>query len=50
MTTTPAVNEPLLEIKNLSVVYPMGFRRAPLKAVTDVSIEVGRGETVSIVG
>ena len=41
---------PLLSISNLSVVYRTGFGRPPLKAVTDVSIYVGLGETVSIVG
>ena len=40
----------LLEIDGLTVTYPRGFGRTPLVAVSDVSLAVGRGETVSIVG
>jgi oligopeptide/dipeptide ABC transporter ATP-binding protein len=52
MTNSIAVeqDEPLLTIDNLSVTYRTGFRRAPFTAVSEVSISVGRGETVSIVG
>ncbi len=40
----------LLEIDDLEITYPRGFGKAPFRAVTDLSLRVGRGETVSIVG
>jgi len=40
--------EPLLSIENLTVEYAVGNRT--LFAVTDVSLEVGRGETMGLVG
>eukprot|EP01035_Chromulina_nebulosa_P016613 gene16612-biopygen14152 len=40
----------LLEIDGLTVTYPRGFGRPPMVAVSDVSLAVGRGETISIVG
>jgi peptide/nickel transport system ATP-binding protein len=40
----------VLEIDDLSVTYSRGLGRSPLKAVSDVSFSVARGETVSIVG
>jgi oligopeptide/dipeptide ABC transporter ATP-binding protein len=49
------VSEPLLEIKNLTVAFPiLGgiFRRkvAEVRAVDDVSLTIMRGETVGLVG
>ena len=58
-TAPPAYNavasKPLLEIRNAAVHYPRGFDvlgrpRGFTRAVDDVSLTVGRGETVSIVG
>jgi oligopeptide/dipeptide ABC transporter ATP-binding protein len=40
----------LLEIDDLEITYPRGFGKAPFRAVTELSLRVGRGETVSIVG
>jgi len=40
----------LLQIDDLEVTYSRGFGRAPFVAVSDMSMTVGRGETVSIVG
>ncbi|WP_180899900.1 ABC transporter ATP-binding protein [Martelella soudanensis] len=40
----------VLEVKNLKVTYTRGFARAPVTAVSDVSLAVRRGKTVSIVG
>ncbi|MEO7176491.1 MAG: ABC transporter ATP-binding protein [Saprospiraceae bacterium] len=47
--------EPLLEVRNLSVQYPLqknwiGQPKAYLKALNDVSFDVRRGETLGIVG
>ncbi|MEO5534624.1 MAG: ABC transporter ATP-binding protein [Pseudolysinimonas sp.] len=42
--------EALLEIKDLAVTYSRGLGRAPFVAVHDLSLTLGRGETVSIVG
>ncbi len=39
-----------LEVDGISVTYSQGFRRPPLKAVSEVSFAIGRGETVSVVG
>ena len=40
----------VIDVTDLSVTYPRGFGRPPLRAVADVSFSVRRGETVSIVG
>jgi oligopeptide/dipeptide ABC transporter ATP-binding protein len=40
----------LLEVADLTVTYSRGARRAPLTALSDVSLSVSRGETVSVVG
>ena len=40
---------PLLEIRNLTKVFPVGHRKA-LTAVNDVSFDIGRGEAVALVG
>jgi oligopeptide/dipeptide ABC transporter ATP-binding protein len=37
-------------VAGLSVTYPRGLGRTPITAVSDVSFNVARGETVSIVG
>jgi oligopeptide/dipeptide ABC transporter ATP-binding protein len=42
--------EPLLQIEDLAVTYSRGLGRAPFTAVSDLSMTIGRGETVSIVG
>ena len=42
--------EALLQIDDLAVTYSRGFGRTPFTAVSDMSMTVGRGETVSIVG
>jgi oligopeptide transport system ATP-binding protein len=50
------MNEPLLKVEGLRVHFPVGRsgagfgRKATLKAVEDVSFEVGSGETLGIVG
>ena len=51
----PAIDMPLLEVKNLSTWFPI--HKGPLKrhagdvkAVDDVSLSIGRGETLSLVG
>ncbi len=51
-TTEKASSNPtLLEVKDLNVVYrAKGFRRAPFRALTDVSISIRRGETLGLVG
>ncbi|HVW40206.1 MAG TPA: ABC transporter ATP-binding protein [Amycolatopsis sp.] len=41
---------PLLEIQHLSVEFPGERRGAPLRAVDDVNLVVGGGETVGLVG
>ncbi|MEJ1229746.1 MAG: ATP-binding cassette domain-containing protein [Galbitalea sp.] len=43
-------DEQLLEISDLTVTYRRGIGRPPFTAVANVSLSVGRGETVSIVG
>jgi len=40
---------PLLDIKNLSVIFPM-HGRAPIEAVNEVSFDIGAGEAVGVVG
>jgi oligopeptide/dipeptide ABC transporter ATP-binding protein len=40
---------PVLEIRNLTKVFPVGHRKA-LTAVNDVSFDIGRGEAVALVG
>lgn len=47
MTSSDAA---LLAISQLDVEYSRGLGRKPFRAVSDFSMEVGRGETVSIVG
>lgn len=47
------MSKALLEVKNLKQYFPVkvGFGKSiPLKAVDDVSFEVGRGETLGLVG
>ncbi|HJQ47661.1 MAG TPA: ABC transporter ATP-binding protein [Amycolatopsis sp.] len=48
MTTAP--EHPLLEVKNLNVVFDSGRQRTPLRAVDDVNLAVAKGETVGLVG
>src|SRR3954462_10151825 len=43
-----AIAEPLLEVKNLVVEY--GFGGRTIHAVSDVSLEIARGETLGLVG
>jgi oligopeptide/dipeptide ABC transporter ATP-binding protein len=53
-TTAPSVQtlsaEALLQIDDLSVTYSRGLGKSPFVAVSDLSMTVGRAETVSIVG
>ena len=46
------MSDTLVEVKNLKQYFPVrsGFKTIPLKAVDDVSFEVGRGETLGLVG
>ena len=51
----PAIDAPLLEVKNLSTWFPIhkGMLKrhvGDVKAVDDVSFTIGRGETLSLVG
>jgi peptide/nickel transport system ATP-binding protein len=41
---------PLLEVDSLSVVFYSGRRRPPVRALEDVSLRLGREETVGLVG
>jgi len=42
---------PLLSIKNVAVDYPTkGFRKAPFRALEDVTLDVHEGQTVGLVG
>ncbi|MEF2978088.1 ABC transporter ATP-binding protein [Subtercola sp. YIM 133946] len=43
-------SRPLLEVRDLGVVYKLGRRRPPLQAVDGVSLSVAPRETVGIVG
>lgn len=40
----------LLEVRNLTVEYPARHRREPVRAVNGVSLQIGRGEVVGLVG
>ena len=46
------MSNPLVEVKNLKMYFPVrsGFKTLQLKAVDDVSFDVGRGETLGLVG
>ena len=46
------MSNPLVEVKNLKMYFPVrsGFKTLQLKAVEDVSFDVGRGETLGLVG
>lgn len=45
------MNEPLLEIQNVTVEYPgRGFRGKPFRALHSVSVDVQKGECVGLVG
>ena len=46
------MSTPLVEVKNLKMYFPVrsGFKNLMLKAVDDVSFDVGRGETLGLVG
>lgn len=51
--STSAVNgsKPLLTVQNLVVEYPTpGFKSPPFRAVNNVSIQIGYGETLGLVG
>lgn len=50
---SPAAGEPadLLRVDNLIVEYPgKGFRAKPFRALTDINISIGQGETLGLVG
>ncbi|QPZ40202.1 ABC transporter ATP-binding protein [Paramicrobacterium chengjingii] len=43
--------KPLLDVDSLNVDYPgKGFRARPFRALTDISIGIGEGETLGLVG
>jgi ABC-type glutathione transport system ATPase component len=42
--------QPLLELRDVRIEYPRGFRRPPLVAVDGVDLSVAAGETVALVG
>jgi peptide/nickel transport system ATP-binding protein len=45
------MNQPLLDIQNVTVEYPArGFRAKPFRALHEVSLDVHRGECVGLVG
>ena len=45
------MGENLLSIDSLNVEYPgKGFRAAPFRALTDINIAIGQGETLGLVG
>ncbi|NWG72834.1 MAG: ATP-binding cassette domain-containing protein, partial [Parvularculaceae bacterium] len=48
---TPAAgaSKPLLRVENLRVEYPLGGNRT-VHAVSDVSFDIARGETLGLVG
>ncbi|RKR19749.1 ATP-binding cassette domain-containing protein [Arthrobacter oryzae] len=49
MSTTESA--PLLTVDNLAVEYPSKkFRARPFRALTDINISIGRGETLGLVG
>ena len=41
---------PVLQVEHLTVTFGRGWRQAPLRAVDDVGLRLGRGETLGIVG
>ncbi len=42
---------PLLSVENLVVEYPSKrFRAKPFRALTDINITIGQGETLGLVG
>jgi peptide/nickel transport system ATP-binding protein len=48
MNTSTASTEPLVDVRELSVVFHGG--RAPVRAVSGVSLQVQRGEAVALIG
>ena len=50
MTSIESFASPLLSVKNLSVHFSRGRRKAPLRAVDNVSITVANQQTVGVVG
>ncbi|HYZ29233.1 MAG TPA: ATP-binding cassette domain-containing protein [Thermoleophilaceae bacterium] len=40
----------LLEMRGITLDYPRGLRRAPFRALDEVDLEIGHGETVGLVG
>lgn len=51
MSEQASSGETLLTVRDLVVEYPgKGFRAKPFRALTDVSIEIGSGETLGLVG
>jgi ABC-type glutathione transport system ATPase component len=48
---SPTESAPLLTVDNLVVEYPSKkFRAKPFRALTDINISIGRGETLGLVG
>jgi oligopeptide/dipeptide ABC transporter ATP-binding protein len=48
--TARLTSEPLLEVRDLTVEFPAGRRRPPLRALERASLSVAPGETVGLVG
>jgi peptide/nickel transport system ATP-binding protein len=46
----PAGHVPVLEVSNLSVVFPASRNRGPARAVDGVNLSIGRGEIVALIG
>ena len=45
------ISQPLLSVDDLIVEYPgKGFRASPFRALTDITISIGEGETLGLVG
>ena len=51
MTSTDAAFKDLLRVEKLAVEYPgKGFRAKPFRALSDINISIGQGETLGLVG
>jgi oligopeptide/dipeptide ABC transporter ATP-binding protein len=48
--TRAGAADTVLEVRNLSVVYPASRNRGPARAVDGVNLSIGRGEIVALIG